>query len=327
VRRTPPSNGTCSKPYPFPLFVSDTLPGAVSSDVGGAVSAVGGCSIGRSVARVTTAIRWVSLRFDPPYKLGYDNADDLALAQDNNSEYNYTHNAGGQKTGETVTYPGYSSSPLVSLDFTYDQFGNRTGMTDSLGGSMGYTYNGENQMTGMSLALNGTTAASLTMNCDGLARLSGTTMSTPTGATIASANSYDNASRLTNISYTNGGSTLASYNYTYNAASEITNYQDNSGNTLTYGYDYSGELTSASGTLTASDLRLHRVRKVYRPGSEGRRGRWPWMPLASARATEKEKECRDPITAGVKRASLSYSSRVPFSERYLPRTGQFELRE
>ncbi len=177
----------------------------------------------------------------------------MILAQDNNSLYNFTYNSGGQLTGETVTYPGYSSSPLVTLGFTYDAFGNRTGMTDSLGGSMGYTYNGENQMTGMSLALNGTTAASLTMNYDGLARLSGTTMSTPTGATIASANSYDNASRLTNISYTNMGSTLASYNYTYNHASEITNYQDNSGNALTYGYDYSGELTSASGTLAASN--------------------------------------------------------------------------
>ncbi len=175
------------------------------------------------------------------------------MAQDNNSLYNYTYNSGGQLTGETVTYPGYSSSPLVTLGFSYDAFGNRTGMTDSLGGSMGYTYNGENQMTGMPLALNGTTAASLTMNYDGLARLSGTTMSTPTGATIASTNSYDNASRLTNINYTNGGSSLASYNYTYNHASEITNYQDNSGNALAYGYDYSGELTSATGTLAASN--------------------------------------------------------------------------
>ena len=185
--------------------------------------------------------------------LGYDNAGDLILAQDNNSLYNITYNSGGQLTGGTVTYPGYSSSPLVTLGFTYDAFGNRSSMTDSLGGSMGYKYNGENQMTGMSLGINGTTDASLTMNYDGLARLSGTTMSTPSGATIASTNSYDNASRLTNINYTNGGSTLASYNYTYNAASEITNYQDNSGNTLTYGYDYSGELTSATGTLAASN--------------------------------------------------------------------------
>ncbi len=177
----------------------------------------------------------------------------MTLAQDNNSLYNFTYNSGGQLTGETVTYPGYSSSPLVTLGFTYDAFGNRIGMTDSLGGSMGYSYNGENQMAGMSLALNGTTAASLTMNYDGLARLSGTTMSTPSGATIASTNSYDNASRLTNISYTNMGSTLASYNYSYNAASEITNYQDNSGNALAYGYDYSGELTSASGTLAGSN--------------------------------------------------------------------------
>jgi YD repeat-containing protein len=110
---------------------------------------------------------------------------------------------------------------LASLGFSNGQFGNPTGMSDSLGGSMGYTYNGENQMTGESLALNGTTAATLSMSYDGLARLSGTTMTSPSGATIASSDTYDNASRLTNISYKDGDTTLASYTYGYNAASQI----------------------------------------------------------------------------------------------------------
>ncbi len=83
--------------------------------------------------------------------LGYDNAGDLTLAQDNNSLYNFTYNSAGELTGETVTYPGYSSSPLVTLGFTYDAFGNRIGMTDTLGGSMGYSYNGANQTTSGSL--------------------------------------------------------------------------------------------------------------------------------------------------------------------------------
>ena len=181
----------------------------------------------------------------------YHNAGELTLAQDNNSLYNCTYHSGGQLTGEPVTYPGYSSSPLVTLGFTYDAFGNRIGMTDSLGGSMGYTFNGENQMTGASLAVSGTTSATLSMSYDGLARLSGTTMSSPSGATIASSDTYDNAGRLTNISYKDGGSTLASYTYGYNAASQITSYQG-----LSYSLSYTclqdGELYGASGTLAGS---------------------------------------------------------------------------
>jgi RHS repeat-associated protein len=84
-----------------------------------------------------------------------------------------------------------------------------------------------------------------------LARLSGTTMSSPSGATIANTDTYDNASRLTNISYTNGGSTLASYTYGYNAASQITSYQGLS-NSLSYTYLQDGELSGASGTLAGS---------------------------------------------------------------------------
>ena len=106
-------------------------------------------------------------------------------------------------------------------------------------------------MTGESFALNSTTAATLAMSYDGLARLSGTTMSSPSGATIASTDTYDNAGRLTNISYKDGGSTLASYTYGYNAASQITSYQGLS-NSLSYTYLQDGELSGASGTLAGS---------------------------------------------------------------------------
>ena len=132
-------------------------------------------------------------------------------------------------------------------------------MTDSLGGSMGYTYNGDNQMTGESFALNGTTAAQLSMSYDGLQRLSAITRTDGKSGlgndTIASTYGYDAASRLSNITYTDStiSTTLANYTYGYNFANQVSSFQDTSGTSLTYGYDKTGELTSAAGTLGGSN--------------------------------------------------------------------------
>ncbi len=189
----------------------------------------------------------------------YDPTGQMLSEQDPNSLYNYTYNQGGQLTRTEVTYYGVSSSPLVTLNYGYDSFGNRTSLSDSLGGSIGYTYNGDNQMTGESFALNGTTAAQLSMTYDGLQRLSSITRTDGQSGlgndTIASTYGYDTASRLTNITYTNSttSTTLASYTYGYNSANQVSSFQDTSGTSLTYGYDKTGELTSASGTLGGSN--------------------------------------------------------------------------
>ncbi len=56
-----------------------------------------------------------------------------------------------------VTYPGVSSSPLVTLSYGYNSVGNRTSLSDSLGGSLTYSFNSEQRLTGETLALNGVT--------------------------------------------------------------------------------------------------------------------------------------------------------------------------
>ncbi len=57
-----PNRGKTSRVLLSFLFETDTLRGGVGG-VGGAVFAVGGCTMGRGAAKATTAIRWVSLCF------------------------------------------------------------------------------------------------------------------------------------------------------------------------------------------------------------------------------------------------------------------------
>jgi RHS repeat-associated protein len=207
-----------------------------------------------------TGETWLNAQNQPIYQatLTYDAAGELTSEQDPNSLYNYTYNAGGQLTQTAVTYPGVSSSPLATLNYGYNDFGDRTSLSDSLGGSLTYAFNGQHQLTGETLALNGTTAAQLSMSYDSLERLSGITrtggLSSMGNDTISSSYGYDAASRLTNLTYMDASKyvTLASYTYAYNSAGEVSSYQD-ANSSLTYGYDTAGELTSASGTLGGSN--------------------------------------------------------------------------
>jgi YD repeat-containing protein len=147
--------------------------------------------------------------------------------------------------------------PTVTLSFGYDAFGNRTSLSDSLGGSISYAFDAANRLTSLAMTVNGSTAAQVTLGYDAANRLTGLTRTAPSvsGDTITTSYSYDNANRLTNITYTDvtKALTLSSYTYGYDKASELTSYQDNSGNSLTYGYDVNGELTGATATLAGSN--------------------------------------------------------------------------
>jgi RHS repeat-associated protein len=203
-----------------------------------------------------TGETWLNSLNQPIYQATYtyDNAGRLTSEQDANSLYSYTYNSSGQLTQTAVTYPGVSSSPLATLSYGYDGFDNRTSLTDSLGGSLTYSYNGEHELTGETFALNGTRGPQLTLSYDTQERLTGITRTNGLmGDTITSGYSYDQANRLTNLTYTDTTKTvtLASYTYGYNTASQVTSYQDNN-TSLTYGYDTTNQLTSASGTLNGS---------------------------------------------------------------------------
>jgi YD repeat-containing protein len=101
----------------------------------------------------------------------YDAAGDLIGAGDPNAAYSYSYDGDGRLTQEVVTYPGLSPNPLVTLSYGYDGFGDRTSLADSLGGQITYSYNGNFQLTDLTMSLSGTLAAQMTFSYDSMDRL------------------------------------------------------------------------------------------------------------------------------------------------------------
>jgi RHS repeat-associated protein len=187
----------------------------------------------------------------------YNNAGQLTGASDPNSAYSYSYDAAGRLSQEVVTYPGLSNNPLVTLTYGYDGFGRRTSLSDSLGGQLTYSYNGNSQLTGLTMFLSGTQEAQLSFSYNSQDLLSGISRTAGIGSqsydTITSSYSYDGANRITGITYTDATTStqLASFTYSYNAASQVTSYTGPEG-TLNYTYDKIGELTSVSGAEQAT---------------------------------------------------------------------------
>jgi RHS repeat-associated protein len=222
-----------------------------------------------------TSQTWVNGNYTANF--AYNADGQLTSASDPFSSYSYSYNALGQETN--VSNAGTPGVPTVTLNYSYDGFGNLSGVSDSLGGSISYAYNSANELTGLGLSVSSTLDAQVTMAYDGTGNLTGLTRTAPSanGDTITTSLSYDKANELTNITHTDASTNtlLASYTYAYNASGDLTSYQDNNGNSLTYAYDTNGELTSASGTLAGSnysvnysyDLNGNRTMTGYQTGS------------------------------------------------------------
>ncbi len=125
--------------------------------------------------------------------------------------YSYS-NAGNRAT---MTYPGGSNQ----VTYGYDEANNLTSVTDWNSKQTSYAYDNAGQLT---------------------------TATLPSGTGIVGTLSYDNADRLTGISWVKGGSTtVASASYTLDAAGNRTQRVDQLG-THTYVYDALYRLTSVS---------------------------------------------------------------------------------
>jgi RHS repeat-associated protein len=199
-----------------------------------------------------TSETWVGSTYTAAF--AYDANGNLTSASDPNSSYAYTYNAAGDVT--SVDNTGTPGVPHVLLNYGYDSFGNRTSLSDNLGGSLSYSYDADNRLSGMGLSVNSTQAAQLTFGYDQASRLTSLTRTGASGSdTLTSSFSYDNADRLTNITHTDTtkSKTLANYTYGYDTANQLTSYQD-ANSSLTYGYDANGQLTSAAGTLNGQSF-------------------------------------------------------------------------
>jgi len=170
----------------------------------------------------------------------------LTGASDPNSVYTYSLDADGNITRTQVSYP--AASGTVTLSYGFDTYGNRSSMSDSLGGSISYYHNTLNQLTYMFLNVSSMMVAELTFGYDSSYRLSTVTMSSMMGHIFTGTYSYDAATDLTGITYkdTTASTTLATFSYTYNAGSEISAYTGPDGS-LSYTLDHDGQLAGVSG--------------------------------------------------------------------------------
>jgi len=199
----------------------------------------------------------------------YNQANELTNEQDAYSEYSYTYDGAGNLL--TSNNSGTPGMPNVVLTYTYDVFNNVTEVQDNSSGLITYSYNGENQLTLASMAVSGTQGPQITLAYDAAGRETGVTRNTGGTPKITSTQGYDNANRLTTITYNSSSAgALATYTYSYNSASQITQYTGPEG-TLTYTYDNSGQLTKVGDAQSYSysyDLNGNRNSSGYTTGSD-----------------------------------------------------------
>ncbi len=208
---------------------------------------------GYNAAGQETSETWVGGNYTANY--AYNADGQLTSASDPFSSYSYSYDVFGHLA--SVSNAGTPGVPTVTLSYVYDSLGNRLSLSDSMGGSLSYSYDADNRLTSLGLSVNSTQDAQLSFGYDAASNLTGITRTAPSvgGDTIASSYSYDAVNRLTNITDTDSTKslTLASYSYGYDKSSNLTSYQDNNNSSLTYSYDTNGELTGASGTLNGSN--------------------------------------------------------------------------
>src|SRR5262249_27648846 len=110
-----------------------------------------------------TGETWVSGSYTATYT--YDKAGELTAAADPNSSYSYAYYNDGSLNTSRVSYPGNGSMGNVTLTYSYDGFGDVQTLSDSAGGVITYTYNGNHHLT--ALDFSGSSAvANLSFNYD-----------------------------------------------------------------------------------------------------------------------------------------------------------------
>jgi RHS repeat-associated protein len=180
------------------------------------------------------------------------NADGwLKTEQDPSSYYAYLYDADGHLC--ISDNAGTPSAPHLVLTYSFDGFGNRTGLQDNYGGLLTLGYNADNDLTSENLTVSGTQGPQVTLAYDAQERLTGETrFVTSGGSKITEALNYDNADRLTTIAYSSSQvGALATFAYGYDNASQLTSYTGPEGS-LTYTYDNAGELTGVGGARNES---------------------------------------------------------------------------
>jgi len=180
-----------------------------------------------------------------------------------------------------------------TLTYGYDQNGNVTSVSDSLGGQVTSVLSAAERLTSRQFSGPNGQQARLDLNYtpDGqvstLTRYSNLSGNTRVGLTQ---NSYDAVGNVTQIQHQNGsGSSLLTYVYSYDTANRLSSETDN-GTTTNYGYDHDSQLTSAGGSNYGFDPNGNRNMSGYVTGVANRLlsdGTWNYHYDAAGNITSK----------------------------------------
>ncbi len=183
------------------------------------------------------------------FTYSYDHDGNLLTANDGNGR---TINSSYGTNGELLTMSAMGVTELTmaydehgnllsatdssgnTQNYGYDNTGNLTSVTDSLGSLMNMTYDSNGHVTSITNAEGQVTNFSY----DNEGRLVSRTI-TYQGQTLTDTYSYDEANRVTGITYANGNTV----SYTYNQAGDVTSSTDSQGRIVNYTYDVYGNLT------------------------------------------------------------------------------------
>lgn len=167
-------------------------------------------------------------------KVTQTNSAGQSAIQEINSLGDITKVTDQENKSISYTYSTAKSAGLVSkintdnstVSFTHDDFGRKTGMTDSNAGSMNYVYNGFNELTSQINAKKDTTLLAY----DNLGRVIKRTRKAE-----VTTYTYNTKGQLTNIAHPNGNSA-----YTYNDKGQILSLTENIlGKSYTTSFTYS----------------------------------------------------------------------------------------
>jgi RHS repeat-associated protein len=191
---------------------------------------------------------------------GYDLDGDLTSASAPGGTDTFTYNDAGELTATsgpsgTASF-GYNGDGLMTsrtdaagtTSYTYDAADRLATVADPLTGStLTYGYNANSLPATISYAKSGVAGPKQTLTYTGLSQLAGDTLTSASGATIASQSyGYDADGNMTTQA-TTGYAGAASTSYLYDYADELTS-ATTGGTTTSYGYDPDGDLTQADAT-------------------------------------------------------------------------------
>ena len=190
---------------------------------------------------------------------GYDNLGEMTSASDATGTFGFQYDLAGRVLASTVALTGVAST--VTFNQTYDYNGDRTGLSAVIGTtpdfSNTYSYDNLGELTQIEqTGTGGNTVADkqVDLTYDPNGRLAA--VDCYQGAAYApvaqSAYTYDDASRLTGLTYTAGTTSLAAYSWTYNDANLVTSETSVDG-TTSFTYDNANQLLSAGSASETYD--------------------------------------------------------------------------